>query len=148
MAAAERTLGERGSRLAYPGIVTGLPQLGGNASMSVDSDPTDAIRTKAAAFPAVAPGTSCNQSAFRVGKRAFLYIGPGAKGRGFKAMFKLDQSMPEAREFAITHPDRFEVGSTGWVTTRFTAEEPLPEAVWENWLEESYELAARSRAAK
>ena len=116
--------------------------------MSVDSDPTDTIRTKAAGFPAVAPGTSCNQSAFRVGKRAFLYIGPGAKGQGFKAMFKLDQSMPQARELATTDPDRFEVGSTGWVTTRFTAEDPLPKRVWETWLEESYELAGRSRARK
>jgi hypothetical protein len=111
--------------------------------MSMDSVPTDPIRTKAAAFPAVAPGTSCNQSSFKVGKRAFLYIGPGAKGRGFKAMFKLDGSMPEALELASVHPDRFEVGSTGWVTTRFTAEEPLSKAVWENWLQESYELAAR-----
>ena len=111
--------------------------------MSMDSDPTDPIRTKAAAFPAVAPGTSCNQSSFKVGKRAFLYIGPGAKGRGFKAMFKLDESMPEALELATAHPDRFEVGSTGWVTTRFTAEEPLSKAVWENWLQESYELAVR-----
>jgi hypothetical protein len=34
------------------------------------------------------------------------------------------------------------------VTARFTAEEPLSEAVWENWLEESYELAAGSRAEK
>ncbi len=111
--------------------------------MSMDSDPTDPIRTKAAAFPAVAPGTSCNQSSFKVGKRAFLYIGPGAKGRGFKAMFKLDESMPEAPELATAHPDRFEVGSTGWVTTRFTAEEPLSKAVWEHWVQESYELAAR-----
>ena len=132
VAPAKHTLGEKGSRLANPRIVTYLPQLGGNASMSLDSDPTDAIRTKAAAFPSVAPGTSCNQSAFKVGKRAFLYIGPGTKGRGFKAMFKLDHSMLMARELATTHPDRFEVGSTGWVTTRFTAEEPLPEAVWQN----------------
>ena len=109
--------------------------------MSVDFDPTDAIRTRAAAFPSVAPGTSCNQSAFKVGKRAFLYIGPGARGRGFKAMFKLDRSMPRARELASAHPDRFEVGSTGWVTTRFTAEEPLPEDLWQEWLEESYDLA-------
>ncbi len=116
--------------------------------MSVDSDPTDAIRTKAAGFPSVAPGTSCNQSSFKVGKRAFLYIGPGAKGKGFKAMFKLDHSMPRARELATTDPDRFELGSTGWVTTRFTAEDPLPKTVWEKWLEESYELANRSRAGK
>lgn len=112
--------------------------------MSVDLDPTDAIRNKAAAYPAVAPGTSCNQSSFKVGKRAFLYIGPGAKGHGFKAMFKLDESMPRAKELATTHPDRFEVGSTGWVTTRFTAEEPLPQEVWETWLDESYGLAGRS----
>ena len=116
--------------------------------MSTASDPTDPIRTKAAAFPAVAPGTSCTQSSFKVGKRAFLYIGPGAKGHGFKAMFKLDQSMPQAKELAATRPDRFEVGSSGWVTTRFTAEEPLAEAVWENWLEESYELAGGPRARK
>ena len=49
------------------------------------SDPTDAIRRKAATFPAVAEGTSCNQTSFKAGKSAFLYIGPGAKGQGFKA---------------------------------------------------------------
>lgn len=111
----------------------------------MEADPTLPIRNRAAAFPAVAPGTSCNQSSFKVGKRAFLYIGPGAKGRGFKAMFKLDQSMPQAKKLASTQSDRFEVGSTGWVTTRFTAEEPLPPSVWEEWLQESYELASGSR---
>jgi hypothetical protein len=116
--------------------------------MTVDRDPTDEMRTRAAEFPAIAPGTSCNQSSFKVAKRAFLYVGPGRKGSGFKAMFKLDESMPQAKELAEAQPDRFEVGSTGWVTTRFTAEEPLPKAVWEVWLEESYALAARSGAGK
>lgn len=116
--------------------------------MSASSDPTDAIRNRAAAFPEVDPGTSCNQTSFKAGKRAFLYIGPGAKGRGFKAMFKLEQSMPQAEELATTQPDRFEVGSTGWVTTRFTAEEPLPVALWTTWLDESYEQASRSRSRK
>ncbi len=109
-----------------------------------DADPTDPIRNKAAAYPSVAPGTSCNQSSFKVGKRAFLYIGPGAKGIGFKAMFKLDASMPRAQKLATTHPNRFEVGSTGWVTTRFTAEEPLPDDLWETWLDESYQVAGGS----
>ncbi len=111
--------------------------------MSETPDPTVAIRAKAAAFPAVAAGTSCNQNAFKVGKRAFLYIGPGAKGHGFKAMFKLDQCMGQARNLADERPDRIEVGSTGWVTARFTAEEPLPESVWDAWLSDSYELARR-----
>ena len=103
-------------------------------------DPTDPIRTKAAAFPEVAKGTSCNQSSFKTRKGAFLYIGPGPKGHGFKAMFKLQRSMPRARQLATSDPDRFEVGSTGWVTTRFTADEPLPESIWDAWLKESYEL--------
>ena len=116
--------------------------------MTRTSDPTDPIRKKAAAFPGVAKGTSCNQSSFKAGKGTFLFIGPGAKGQGFKAMFKLERSMPQAKELATRSPDRFEVGSTGWVTTRFTAEEPLPKSIWQKWLKESYELTCPSGAGK
>ena len=105
--------------------------------MARSIDPTEPIREKAASFPEVAQGTSCNQSSFKAGKGAFLFIGPGAKGVGFKAMFKLDHSMSQARKLATKEPDRYEVGSTGWVTTRFTADEPLPKSIWEKWLHES-----------
>jgi len=91
-------------------------------------------------FPGVTTGTSCSQSAFKVGKGSFLFIGPGPKGQGFKAMFKLKTSMPEALELAGQDPKRFQVGSTGWVTTRFTAGDPMPERLWERWLSESYEV--------
>ena len=117
-------------------------------SLAGASDPTDPIRKKAVTYPSVAKGTSCNQSSFKAGRGAFLYIGPGAKGQGFKAMFKLERSMRHARKLATTDPERFEVGSTGWVTTRFTAEEPLPRSIWEAWLDESYELTWASRARK
>jgi hypothetical protein len=112
--------------------------------MARPEDPTDPIREVAAAFSAVAKGTSCNQASFKTAKGSFLFIGPGPKGKGFKAMFKLDRSMPKARQLAASDPDRFEVGSTGWVTTRFTAEKPLPKSVWGKWLKESYELACGS----
>ena len=59
-------------------------------------DPTEAIRNVAAAFPAVAPGTSCTQTSFKVGKRAFLYIGP--QGGRYKAMFKLEASRDQAEK--------------------------------------------------
>ena len=110
--------------------------------MPSPEDPTDPIRTKAAAFPEVAKGTSCTQSSFKTAKGAFLYIGPGPKGQGFKAMFKLEGSMAQARKLAQQQPERFEVGNTGWVTTRFTAEKPLPKTIWEKWLAESYSLAS------
>ena len=116
--------------------------------MTSASDPTDPIRRKAVTFPAVAKGTSCNQSSFKAGRGTFLFIGPGAKGQGFKAMFKLNRSMPQARELATKNPDRFEVGSTGWVTTRFTAAKPLPKSIWHRWLEESYELTCASKPNK
>ena len=112
--------------------------------MARSTDPTKPIREKAASFPDVAKGTSCNQSSFKAGKGSFLFIGPGAKGVGFKAMFKLDHSMPQARKLAAQDPDRFEVGSTGWVTTRFTSEKPLPKSIWGKWLQESYDICCGS----
>lgn len=112
--------------------------------MARSTDPTEPIRAKAASFPEVAKGTSCNQSSFKAGKGAFLFIGPGAKGVGFKAMFRLERSMAQARKLASKEPNRFEVGSTAWVTTRFTAEEPLPKSIWEKWLQESYDICCGS----
>ena len=108
--------------------------------MARSKDPTDAIRSQAVTFPNVAKGTSCTQSAFKAGKGTFLFIGPGPKGQGFKAMFKLNASMSQALKLAAEDPKRFEVGSTGWVTARFTAEEPLPKRIWGKWLSESYDV--------
>ncbi len=109
-------------------------------------DPTLPMRDAAAGFLEVSVGTSCNQTAFKAGKGAFFYVGPGPKGRGFKAMFKLDSSLADAEELAAESPERFQVGSTRWVTARFTAEDPLSRSVWEPWLDESYELCtSRSR---
>jgi hypothetical protein len=116
--------------------------------MAKASDPTDPIRKKAVTFPTVAKGTACNQSSFKAGKGTFLFIGPGAKGQGFKAMFKLKRSMAHATKLALRDPEHFEVGSTGWVTTRFTAEKPLPRSIWEPWLQESYELTCAPKAGK
>ncbi len=112
--------------------------------MAASKDPTAALHDTAAAFPDVVVGTSCNQTSFKAGKTAFLYLGPGTKGVGYKAMFKLAASLPQATELAAEQPDRFEVGKHGWVTVRFTAERPLPKAVWSKWLKESYALATGS----
>lgn len=114
----------------------------GGIQMSSPQDPTDAIRRQAVSFPDVATGTSCSQSSFKVGKGTFLFIGPGPKGKGFKAMFKLKASMPEAAALAEQDPERYEVGSTGWVTARFSVEEPMPKPIWEKWLAESYDLTS------
>ena len=116
--------------------------------MASSQDPTDPIRKMAVGFPATVQGSSCNQSSFKTAKGAFLFIGPGPKGKGFKAMFKLGASMAQAKKLAAKEPDRFEVGSTSWVTTRFTSEQPLPRSIWEKWLKESYAMTGASGTQK
>ncbi|MCP3904865.1 MAG: hypothetical protein GY715_14660 [Planctomycetes bacterium] len=56
--------------------------------------------------------------------------------------------MPEAAKLARAEPDRYETGSTGWVTARFTADEPMPKRLWEKWLDESYELSRGAGAGR
>ena len=103
-------------------------------------DPTEPIRIAAGRFAGVDEGTACTQSSFKSGGKAFLYIGP--QGGRYKAMFKLKDSRAEAEKLAKQEPDRFDVGSTAWVTARFSAEEPLPAKIWKKWLAESHALGA------
>lgn len=103
-------------------------------------DPTEPIREKARSYPDVVEGTSCTQTSFKIGKKAFLYI--GMQGGRFKAMFKLDASIPEAAGLAEEEPDCYQIGKIGWLTARFTAEKPIPKMYWEKWLQESYNLMA------
>ncbi len=110
------------------------------------NDPTQAIRLKASRYPAVDEGTACTQSSFKTGKKAFLFI--GMQGGRFKAMFKLNDSIAEATKLAQQRPDDFQVGSTAWVTARFSAEDPMPKQLWEKWLDESYALSVGSTGTK
>ena len=52
----------------------------------------------------------------------------------------------EADRLAAKQPDRFDVGSTAWVTARFTAEELMPKSLWQKWLDESYALSSGAAA--
>ena len=102
-------------------------------------DPTQPIRDKASRYPHVDEGTACTQSSFKAGKKAFLFI--GEQGGRYKAMFKLEKSRAEAEKLAKKHPDDFQVGSTAWVTARFSSDKPLSKKLWTKWLDESYQLS-------
>lgn len=109
--------------------------------MSPAKDPIQALKEAAAAFPDAVEGQSCSQTSYKVGKKAFLYVGLGAKGIGYKAMFKLEASAEEAKELAKSEPERFELGVGNWVAVRFSIEKPLPKKIWSRWLKESYAAA-------
>ena len=110
--------------------------------MSASNDPTKALMDAAAAFPDVVVGQSCNQSSYKVGKKAFLYVGPGPKGIGYKAMFKLGSSLQAAEDMSKRDPDAIDIGVGNWVTARFTSEKPLAKTIWSRWLKESYAAAS------
>ena len=104
-------------------------------------DPTEPIRRKASEYPNVDKGTSCSQSSFKTGGKAFLFI--GEQGGRYKAMFKLKDSKVEAARLAEKRPEDFQVGSGIWVTARFTRDNPLPGKLWQKWLDESYALSQK-----
>ena len=103
------------------------------------ADPTDPIRQRATEYPNVDEGTSCTQSSFKTGGKAFLFI--GEQGGRYKAMFKLKASRDEAAALAETAPKDFQVGKNIWITARFSEDAPLPDELWQRWLDESYELS-------
>ena len=107
-------------------------------------DPTRDLRKAAGALPDVVEAMSCNQASYKTGKKAFLYVGPGTKGVGYKAMFKLEASLEEAESLSKREPERYEPGVGDWVTTRFSAEHPLPKTLWSRWLKESHAAAMKS----
>ena len=107
--------------------------------MSKVSDPTLPLRERASEYPEVDEGTSCTQSSFKTGGKAFLFV--GEQGGRSKAMFKLDSSRAEAEKLAKDSPNDYQVGSGVWVTARFSAEKPMPVRRWKKWLDESYELS-------
>jgi hypothetical protein len=112
--------------------------------MPKTEDPTKALRKAAGALPDAVEAMSCNQTSYKAGKKAFLYVGPGAKGVGYKAMFKLEASLGEAKKLATSEPERFELGVGNWVTTRFSADDPLPRKIWSRWLRESHAGATKT----
>ena len=59
-------------------------------------------------------------------------------------MFKLEASLGEGESLSKSEPERYEIGNR--VTTRFSAEYPLPKKIWSSWLVESY--AGRTKSGR
>lgn len=108
-------------------------------------DAAEELRIAARKLPDIEEGMSCSQTAFKRNGTAFLYV--GQQGGRHKAMFKLKESRAEAEQLAKDSPDGYQVGSTSWVTARFSDERPMPRTLWRRWLQESYHLSAGNSSA-
>ncbi len=107
------------------------------------SDPTQAMREGASAYPDVAEGTACTQASFKTGGKSFFFV--GEQGGRYKAMFKLKTCKDEAIKLAAQEPGNYQAGSGVWVTARFSEDDPMPQARWERWLDESYALSQKPK---
>ncbi len=104
------------------------------------------IKNAARRLPSVEEGTSCTQTSFKRDGKAFLYV--GEQGGRYKVMFKLEASRDEANRLAKESPKDFQVGTSIWVTVRFSSEKPIAKQLWQRWLKESYALSAPASNAK
>lgn len=100
----------------------------------------DRIRELAAGYPEVGTGTVCGKESFKARKKNFLFLSVGDKSYSLKV--KLSAALPEAEALAAEHPDRYSVGSTGWVDLELPHAESPPGDLAERWIEESYRLNA------
>jgi predicted DNA-binding protein (MmcQ/YjbR family) len=109
------------------------------------------LRAMAMRHPNVEAGVACKgtplqSTTFTVRKKAFLFV---READGFAELrLKLDASKAEATRLAKKDPDRYGIGSQGWVKLTFEAHDDLPAEVVERWVGESYRLMAGPGATK
>lgn len=102
-----------------------------------------ALREVALALPEVSEGTSCVNRAFKVRKKNFLFL--GEKEGTIRIMVKLVDSYDDA---AGRDDPRVSAGSAGWVTLRFSPDDPLDDELLAAWTCESFRALAPKTVLK
>ena len=102
-----------------------------------------ALRAVALGLPEVTEGTSCVNRAFKVRKKNVLFL--GEKDGAIRVMVKLVDSFEDAT--AMDDP-RVSAGTAGWVTLRFSPDDPLDEELLAAWTRESFRALAPKTVVK
>jgi predicted DNA-binding protein (MmcQ/YjbR family) len=98
------------------------------------------LRTMALSLPEVREDHPWGHSAFKVGKKAFLFM--ASENGGLSLSVKLPQSGLLALSLPFAQPTGYGLGKSGWVTASFAAKQSPPLAVLERWVDESYRAIA------
>src|ERR1700756_1844447 len=97
------------------------------------------LRHYALAFPEAYEECPWGQSAIKVKKKAFLFMGTDEDGR-FSISVKLPQSRDMAVDLPFTEPTGYGLGKSGWVTAHLTDQKSLD--LIKAWIEESHRAIA------
>ena len=83
-------------------------------------------------LPEVEAGPSCNKTAYKAGKKNFLFV--GEKDGGFNVMLKVVESLGEVEKVAKASGGRLPVGSNGWVSAEYENGDDVPVGEMEGWV--------------
>ena len=111
---------------------------------SADTQATaDHLIAAALAYPEATLEHPWGHPALKVRGKAFVFLGVFAEGLSFSV--KLPTSSHEALMLPFAQPTGYGLGKSGWVTARFGAQDDVPVAILQEWVDESYRAIAPKR---
>ncbi len=108
--------------------------------MAKRKNPVDLIRQLALAYPDTVEGASCNNAAFKVRGKAFVFLGENPDTYNFR--LKLGESLPEAEQLADKQPEVYFPGMHGWTHVVLPQGKSPPIDLLKRWIDESFRLLA------
>ena len=113
----------------------------GNGGRNVEGSLKDAVRAYALGLPGAWEDHPWGESAMKVGKKVFAFL--GVPGAGFGMGVKLPHSAGALLSMPFARPAGYGLGKSGWVEMKFgeDADAPPLDLLLE-WVEESYRAIA------
>ncbi len=99
-----------------------------------------ALSKLALSYPEAWEDFPWGHSAFKVRKKAFIFM--SATAESFNFSLKLPESKFEALLLPFTEPTGYGLGKSGWVSAKFGPKDRPPMALIEEWIDESYRAIA------
>ena len=111
-----------------------------DTSETFDYAISEKIRSHALTFPQTVEGSSCVNRAFKAGGKNFAFL--GEKDDECRLRLKLDASISDLEQRAVSDPERWQVGKGGWVLVKFPPSDAPKIADLRRWITESFRLLA------
>ncbi len=108
------------------------------------TDPEEVLRAIALGYPEAVEEHPWGESAFKVRKKVFVFMGAPAEG-SLSLSVKLPDSGPAALLERYASPTGYGLGRSGWVSFAFGPGDDVPVELVEDWIDESYRAVAPKR---
>lgn len=102
-----------------------------------------ALAERAAAYPTVTEDRPWGHRAFKVNKKAFLFM--ATQSGELSLSLKLPKSRGQALEHHFAEPTGYGLGRSGWISSSFKSGDDVPLPLLLEWLDESFRAIAPKR---